>query len=597
MSQQEELIRIATAGSVDDGKSTLLGRLLLETDSIATDTLDALTQASRHRGEIELNLAHITDGLRAEREQNITIDVAYRYMSIGAKRFIIADTPGHQQYTRNMVTGASTADAVLILVDVQNGVTEQTLRHLFIASLLRVPRVMVVVNKLDLVRFAEEPFREIERKLRDVATTLTLPELDFLPVSALGGDNVVSVGPNLPWHQGPTVLEYLGSLRSTRHGGPSDLRFPIQHVIRPNREFRGYAGQVASGRIRVGDEIVVLPAGTPATIRTISDLDGDTQEAGPGTNVVLQLDRDVDVSRGDMMARPRNLPEITTSFEAVVCWMGSAASKIGRSYAVRHTTREVSANLVEIVYRFDLKTLHREYVKSLKMNDLGRVVVQTGKSVFLDTYEHNRTLGSFLLVDAATNEVAAAGMVTRTEPGIQPQHIGGPEATIWLTGLSGAGKSTIADALAERLKLRGEWPARLDGDDLRTGLNSDLGFSTEDRSENLRRAAQVAKLYAALGHITIASFITPTNVDRARVREIIGHPYFEVYVKAKLETCETRDPKGHYRRARSGEMKDFTGIGSAFEEPDSPDLVVDTEETAVEEAVELILNLIQSGIS
>jgi len=592
-----EIIRISTAGSVDDGKSTLLGRLLYDTKSVFEDQYEALLRTSEHRGESEVNLALLTDGLRAEREQGITIDVAYRYFATPRKRFIVADTPGHRQYTRNMITGASTADASMILIDARNGMTDQSRRHAFITSLLRVPQVVVVVNKMDLVGFSEEVFTLIRKAFLEYANKLSLPSLNFIPVSALLGDNVVSRSDNMPWYRGLPVLETLEELSPEHRRGPTDLRLPVQYVLRPDQNFRGYMGLIASGAIRDNDEIMVLPSGQKAVVKKLFNLEGETQQASAGTNVLLTLDREVDISRGDMLVRPRNLPSVTQTFEAVACWMTEDHSVIGKSYVLRHTTRETSATLEDVVYRFDIDTLHRDETRRLELNDIGRIVIGTGRPVFLDTYEHNRALGGFLLIDPVTNSVAAAGMVTRAGRADVIENRPRTAQVIWLTGLSGAGKSTIADALVEQLKLDGIQAARLDGDDLRTGLNADLGFSTEDRTENLRRAAHVAGLIAKLGHVCVCSFITPINADRRAVREILGERYAEVYIKTGLAECERRDPKGLYKRARSGDIKQFTGITSPFEEPESPDLTIDTEKSSIEDAVRQLAEYIQRSNS
>lgn len=592
MSQTEtenlEIIRISTAGSVDDGKSTLLGRLLYDTKSIFEDQYDALKRASEHRGESDVNLALLTDGLRAEREQGITIDVAYRYFATPKKRFIVADTPGHRQYTRNMITGASTADASLILVDARNGMTDQSKRHAFITSLLRIPQVVVVANKMDLVEFDEEVFNNIRRSFLDYSSKLSIPNLTFIPVSALLGDNVVEPSDNMPWYRGAPVLETLESLSSEARKNPTDLRLPVQYVIRPNQNFRGYMGMVASGTVRQGEELVVLPSGQRVVIDQLYNLDGPAESVSAGANALLTLDREVDISRGDMLVRPRNMPAVTQTLEAVVCWMSEEPSMIGRSYVLRQTTRETSATVEDVVYRFNIDTLSRDETHRLEMNDIGRIVIDTGRPVFVDTYEHSRGLGSFLLIDPVTNNVVAAGMVTRTNRGDQMMERPRTAQVLWLTGLSGAGKSTIADALVERLKMEGVQAARLDGDDLRTGLNSDLGFSPADRTENLRRAAHVAGLFSKLGHVTVCSFITPMNADRQMIREILGEQYHEVYIHTTLEECERRDPKGHYKRARSGQMPGFTGISAPFEVPEAPEVVIDTQNLSVEQAVALL---------
>jgi bifunctional enzyme CysN/CysC len=582
------MVRLSTAGSVDDGKSTLIGRLLYDTKSIFEDQYEAIRRMSEHRGESEVNLALLTDGLRAEREQGITIDVAYRYFATPRCRFIIADTPGHQQYTRNMITGASTADVAVVLVDARNGLTDQSKRHAFISSLLRIPQVIVLINKMDLVEFSEARYNEIKSDFLEYADRLVLGGLKFIPASALLGDNVVEGSTNMPWYRGQPLLETLEDLSAEGASTPSDLRLPIQYVLRPDQNFRGFAGKVSSGVVRPNEELMVLPSGQTANVVSLNDLDGPTDEAGAGDNVVVTLDKEVDLSRGDMLVRPRNLPSLTQHFEAVLCWMTDEASVTGKTYLLRHTTREVSARLEEVVYRFDIETLHRQDTTTMRLNDIGRVVISTGRPIFLDTFEHNRSTGSFLLIDSVTNNVVAAGMVTRTlrqESGSKRKEA----EVIWLTGLSGAGKSTLADAVVEQMRLQGIQAERLDGDDLRTGLNSDLGFTPEARSENLRRAAHVAKLYAGLGNVTLCSFITPLNADRRLVREIVGDQFYEVFIKTSLGECERRDPKGLYKKARAGTIPQFTGISSVFEEPENPELVVETENMDVETAARLLL--------
>ncbi|HEY3783071.1 MAG TPA: adenylyl-sulfate kinase [Fimbriimonadaceae bacterium] len=588
MSEDLRMVRLSTAGSVDDGKSTLIGRLLYDTKSIFEDQYEAIRRMSEHRGESEVNLALLTDGLRAEREQGITIDVAYRYFATPRCRFIIADTPGHQQYTRNMITGASTADVAVVLVDARNGLTDQSKRHAFISSLLRIPQVIVLINKMDLVEFSEARYNEIKSDFLEYADRLVLGGLKFIPASALLGDNVVEGSTNMPWYRGQPLLETLEDLSAEGASTPSDLRLPIQYVLRPDQNFRGFAGKVSSGVVRPNEELMVLPSGQTANVVSLNDLDGPTDEAGAGDNVVVTLDKEVDLSRGDMLVRPRNLPSLTQHFEAVLCWMTDEASVTGKTYLLRHTTREVSARLEEVVYRFDIETLHRQDTTTMRLNDIGRVVISTGRPIFLDTFEHNRSTGSFLLIDSVTNNVVAAGMVTRTlrqESGSKRKEA----EVIWLTGLSGAGKSTLADAVVEQMRLQGIQAERLDGDDLRTGLNSDLGFTPEARSENLRRAAHVAKLYAGLGNVTLCSFITPLNADRRLVREIVGDQFYEVFIKTSLGECERRDPKGLYKKARAGTIPQFTGISSVFEEPENPELVVETENMDVETAARLLL--------
>jgi bifunctional enzyme CysN/CysC len=587
-----KIVRVSTAGSVDDGKSTLIGRLLYDTKSIFEDQYASLIRGSEHRGEDQVNLALLTDGLRAEREQGITIDVAYRYFATPRRRFILADTPGHAQYTRNMITGASTADAAIILIDARHGMTDQSKRHSFIASLLRIPNIVVVINKMDLVDFDEDVFEIIKESFLAFAAKLDLASVQFIPVSALLGDNVVNGSENMRWFRGIPLLEAMEGFYPDLRRGPSDLRLPIQMVVRPHQDFRGFAGRIASGSLRVGEEVALLPSMEQAKVSALLDVNGETNEVSPGSNVIVTLDRDVDVSRGDMVARPRNLPSLTQNFEALLCWMAAEPSIVGKPYVLRHTTREVSSRLEEVVYRFDISTLHRDPTPVLQLNDIGRVAVSTGAAVFLDTFEHNRNTGGFILLDPVSNNVVAAGMVTRTSSSKMSTAPAKAAQVVWLEGLSGSGKSTIADALVEKLKLAGTVAVRLDGDDLRTGLNRDLGFSPEDRTENLRRAAHVARLFSQHGNVTVCSFITPLVSDRAMIREILQDQLLEVFVDTPLAECERRDPKGHYRRARAGEIPEFTGVSAPFEPPTEAALIIDTSGCTVEEAVWKILQIL-----
>lgn len=594
--EEIRILRISTAGSVDDGKSTLIGRLLYDSKAIFEDQVEALERTSKHRGDDEVNLALLTDGLRAEREQGITIDVAYRYFATPKRRFIIADTPGHAQYTRNMITGASNADVAIILIDVRNGMTDQSRRHAFVASLLRIPYIVVVVNKMDAVGYDEGAFGNIVKSFEDFAAKLDLPNLHFIPVSALKGDNVVEGSDNMPWYTGMPVLEYLEQLYPDARKAPQDLRLPVQYVIRPNQDFRGFAGRLSSGVLRAGEEVMLLPSSEKAVVKELFELGDSVLESSPRGNVVFTLDRQVDLSRGDMVVRPRNLPSVSQTFEAIVCWMSGEPARIHKPYILRHTTREVTARVDEVVYRFNVETLHRDATHSLHLNDIGRVVITTGKPLFLDTFEHNRSTGSFVLIDTVTNNVVAAGTVTRSAiERAAPDAANRAPLVLWFTGLSGAGKSTIADAVYRRLSSEGNKVARLDGDDLRTGLNSDLGFTPEDRRENLRRSAHVAKLYANLGNITLCSFISPLESDRALVREIVGEGFREVYVKTDVEECERRDPKGLYKRARAGEIPQFTGVSAPYEAPRNPELVLDTAAFSVEDLVNTVLQMIDTG--
>ncbi|WP_280182644.1 adenylyl-sulfate kinase [Nocardia cyriacigeorgica] len=585
------LLRLATAGSVDDGKSTLIGRLLFDSKTLFTDQLDAVERTSRDRGEDYPNLALLTDGLRAEREQGITIDVAHRYFATPRRKFIIADTPGHIQYTRNMVTGASTADLALVLVDARKGVVEQTRRHAFLAALLGIPHVVLCVNKMDLVDWSQQRFTEIREEFAGFASKLDVTDLTFVPVSALHGDNIVHRGTSMPWYEGTPLLHHLEEVHIASDRNLIDARLPVQYVIRSHTpEFRGYAGTIAGGVFKPGDEVTVLPSGLNSTVRSIFGPGGvPIEEAFPPQAVTVQLADELDVSRGDLICRPANRPQVGRDLDAMVCWFAEDAELTpGASYTLRHTTRSTPVEVRSLDYRLDVNTLHRdENATVLSLNEIGRVQLHTRQPLLFDPYRRNRTTGSFLLVDDSTGNTVAGGMITgpslpssrvvwhstaveRTERATRGM-------TVWLTGLSGSGKSTVAVELERRLVASGRPAFLLDGDNLRHGLNSDLGFSAEDRVENVRRVGEVARLFAEAGVIAIVSLISPYRADRDRARavhEAAGIPFLEVFVDTPLEICESRDPKGMYAKARAGEISDFTGVDAPYEHPLTPGLVL-----------------------
>jgi bifunctional enzyme CysN/CysC len=584
-----QLLRLATAGSVDDGKSTLIGRLLFDSKTLFEDQLAAVERTSRDRGEEYPNLALLTDGLRAEREQGITIDVAHRYFATPRRKFIIADTPGHIQYTRNMVTGASTADLALILVDARKGVLEQSRRHAFLSSLLGIPHLVLCVNKMDLVDWSQQRFEEIREDFRRFAMKLNVHDLTFVPMSALHGDNVVHRGTNMPWYEGTSLLHHLEEVHVASDRNLVDARFPVQYVIRA-RDYRGYAGTVAGGVFKPGDEVVVLPSGFTSTVAAISGPGGEpVAEAFPPQAVTVRLADDLDVGRGDLICRPGNRPHANQDLDAMVCWLTESASLTpGSRYTVQHTTRTTRAVVRELDYRLDVNTLHRDQsAESLALNEIGRIRLRTQQPLLFDPYRRNRTTGSFILVDDATNNTVAAGMITgpvlpeanvvwhAASVGRQERATRG--ATVWLTGLSASGKSTVAVELERRLVASGRPAYLLDGDNLRHGLNAGLGFSAADRAENVRRVGEVAKLFADAGVVAIVSLISPYRADRDRVREVhraAGLPFVEVFVDTPLEVCEARDPKGMYARARAGEISGFTGVDDPYEPPRAPDVVL-----------------------
>jgi len=624
-----DVLRFTTAGSVDDGKSTLIGRLFYDTQQIFEDKLEEIRRNTQ-RDDDEIELGLLTDGLRAEREQGITIDVAYRYFSTPNRKFIIADTPGHEQYTRNMVTGASTASLAVELIDARNGVIEQTRRHAFIASLLQIPYMIVAVNKMDLVDYSEERFREIVEEFHEFSDDLDIKDITFVPISALKGDNVVEKSDNMPWYQGSTLLHRLENVRPEATRNQVDFRFPVQTVIRPHQDFRGFAGQVASGKIRPGEEIVELPSKRTSHVESITTLDGEIDEAGPGDSVVISLTDEIDVSRGSMLVRSRNRPEaVTRQIDADLCWMNEEAMRKDRPYVIQHTTRRTQAYVSKVVYRTNVETFHREEADTFELNDIGRVELETADPLFIDPYKMNRSTGSFILIDPDTNDTVAAGMIRgeaenvapygqdetvtteerETSPNVVWEGLNIPRenreekndhkaAVVWLTGLSGSGKSTIARELEERLFDRDLQTMMLDGDNVRHGLSGDLGFTPNDRKENIRRVGEVARLFFEQGNVTLCTFISPYQEDRDRVRNLVDDGrFFEVHVDCPLEVCKERDTKGLYEKAEKGEIANFTGVTAPYEAPENPEVVVNTDEDDVEACVDQIIEALEeSGI-
>ena len=617
-----DVLRFTTAGSVDDGKSTLIGRLMYDTQQIFEEKLDEIERHTQ-RDDDDLELALLTDGLRAEREQGITIDVAYRYFSTPKRKFIIADTPGHVQYTRNMVTGASTAELTVELIDARKGVLPQSKRHGFIASLLQIPHMIVAVNKMDLVDYREEVFREIVDEYRDFADGLDIQDITFIPISALKGDNVVRPSEKTPWYQGATLLHRLETVKTQADRNQIDFRFPVQHVIRPHQDFRGFAGQVASGTIRPGEEITVLPSKKVSHIESIVTLDGEQDEAGPGDSIVLSLADEVDVSRGSMIVRSRNQPESTRQVDADLCWMHEEPMRTDRPYVIQHNTRRTQAYISNLVYRINVDTLHREEAQTFELNEIGRIELETADPLFIDPYKVNRATGNFILIDPDTNATVAAGMIRGVATEVTPfgddveeeperevspnvvweglnvpretreERNGHEAAVLWLTGFSGSGKSTVARELEERLFDRGCQTMLLDGDNVRHGLSGDLGFSPADREENIRRVGEVARLFFEQGNITLCTFVSPYQDDRDRVRSLMPDGrFFEVHVACDIEVCKERDPKGLYAKAESGEIKNFTGISAPYEAPEAPEIVIHTDTDDVDTCVDQLVNML-----
>jgi bifunctional enzyme CysN/CysC len=625
----KDLLRFSAIGSVDDGKSTLIGRLLHDTQSIYEDQLSTLKADSARVGTgPEIDFALLTDGLKAEREQGITIDVAYRYFSTPKRHFIIADTPGHEQYTRNMVTGASTANLAIILIDARHGLLPQTKRHSFIASLLGIPRLLIAINKMDLIDFSQQVFDSIVAGYLEFATRLGVADLTFIPISALLGDNVVARSPRTPWYTRESVLEHLETVYIGSDRNLVDFRLPVQYVQRPDMHFRGFCGQIVSGVLNRGDEVMVLPTRKTSRVKSIIELlQGATAEleyAFTPMSVTLTLEDEIDVSRGDMLVHPRNLPLVQSTFEAMLVWMSDETMDLGLTYVLKHTTRSVKATVQRIEYRVDINTLSRAPAQALRLNEIGRVMLRTQQKLFIDAYKKNRFTGSFILVHPHTHHTVAAGMVIDRLPENQirePIGAGSPRSenirreegriatgererllgqrplTLWFTGLSGSGKSSIAREIERRLHQSGRHVCVLDGDNLRFGLNRDLSFSKEDRSENIRRIAEVARLFNDAGTIVLVPVISPFREDRELARQTIGAGrFFEIFLNTPLEVCEARDSKGLYRKARAGEIEDFTGISSPYEQPRSPALTLDTSRRSVDECAEKILAEVEPRI-
>lgn len=617
-----DILRLTTAGSVDDGKSTLIGRLLLESKSIYQDQLEAVTAQSRRRGDPYLDLALFTDGLKAEREQKITIDVAYRYFSTPRRKFIIADCPGHLQYTRNMVTGASTAELAVVLVDARNGLVTQSKRHAFLSTLLAIPHLVVAINKMDLVGYSEEVFLQICDDFRDFASRLEVKGLTFIPISALLGDNVVEKSPKMPWFQGSTFLHFLETVNTGASLNLIDFRYPIQYVVRPHQDFRGFAGRVASGRVAVGDEVVSLPSGVRSKVSTIWVGERTMEEAFVGDSVVLGLADEIDVSRGDLLVRANNLPRKTQNLDTTLCWLAEVPLNPRQDYLLKLATREVQCSLAHLDYLVDVDTMHREEARPLQLNDIGRAQLRLQEPIYFDPYHRNREMGSFILIDPVTHGTVAAGMIRGVSPDlrrlVQPEMAeksnlieterlvsgedrhrkqGHKGAVVWLTGLSGAGKSTLAVRLEKELFEADYRVMLLDGDSVRQGLCADLGFSDQDRRENNRRIAELSALLASQGLIVIVAFISPFRAQRELARSLAGEmPFLEVLVDCSLEGCEKRDPKGLYAKARRGEIKRFTGLDSLYERPLQPELELDTESLTVEECVEVLMREVRERV-
>ena len=612
--ENKSLLRFITCGSVDDGKSTLIGRLLYESKMIFEDQLTALEQDSKKVGTQGENIdfALLVDGLAAEREQGITIDVAYRFFATEHRKFIVADTPGHEQYTRNMATGASTADLAVLLIDARQGVLTQTKRHAFIASQLGVRHIVLAVNKMDLVDYSENVFNEIVEDFKAFAAQLDIPNLHAIPVSALVGDNVVDGSRFMPWYEGPSLLGYLEGVDVEAEETSLPFRMPVQWVNRPDLDFRGYAGRIAGGIIRPGDDIRVIPSGKQSKIARIVTMDSDLDEAVSGQSVTLTLTDEIDISRGDVIATSETPPEISDQFDTTIIWLSEEPMLPGRSYRMKTSSRLVSATVNAPKHKTDVNTLQKLPAKTLQLNEIGNCTLAVDRQIAFDSYSKNRQTGSFILIDRMTNNTVGMGMINfplRRAANIHWQNLdinkaanaeqkGQNPAVLWFTGLSGSGKSTIANEVQRRLYATGRHSFILDGDNVRHGLNRDLGFTDADRVENIRRVAEVSKLMVEAGLITLVSFISPFRAERELARNLMEEGEFiEIFVNTPLSVAETRDPKGLYKKARAGNLKNFTGIDSPYEAPENPEIEINTAEMSVEDAAERVINgLIERGI-
>ena len=605
--EQKSLLRFITCGSVDDGKSTLIGRLLYESKLLFEDQLAALQADSKRLGKEDdrLDFSLLLDGLAAEREQGITIDVAYRFFATDTRKFIVADTPGHEQYTRNMVTGASTADAAVLIVDARKGLLVQTRRHSYLVSLLGIGHIVVAINKMDLVDYAESTFRAIAEEYADFAARIGLDDVTFIPVSALKGDNVLVQSTNLPWHRGPTLMGYLETVPvDEERQQKAPFRLPVQWVNRPHQNFRGFAGTIASGVIEAGARVRVQPSGRESTVARIVTADGDLERAVAGQSVTLALTDEIDISRGDMISMADAPAEVADQFEATIVWMADEAMLPGRPYLLKIGACTVNAQVGELKHKVNVNSLEHVAAKTLALNEIGVCNLSLDHAIAFDAYKDNRDTGGFILIDRVSNNTVGAGMLDfalRRAHNIHIQALdvnkaaraqvkGQKPCVLWLTGLSGAGKSTIANLVEKKLHALGRHTYLLDGDNVRHGLNKDLGFTDVDRVENIRRIGEVARLMVDAGLIVITAFISPFRAERRMARELmVEGEFIEIFVDTPLDVAEQRDTKGLYKKARRGELKHFTGVDSPYEVPEHAEIRVETTEPPADAAADLIL--------
>jgi bifunctional enzyme CysN/CysC len=604
--QHKTLLRFITCGSVDDGKSTLIGRLLYESKALLEDQLSALESDSKKHGTQggELDFALLVDGLSAEREQGITIDVAYRFFATEKRKFIVADTPGHEQYTRNMITGASTADVAVILVDARKGMLTQTRRHSYLVSLIGIRQVVLAINKLDMVDYSQEVFEQIDADYRAFASKLGIEHIQSIPLSALRGDNITEPSPNTPWYQGPSLMQFLETVELEQAREDAPLRMPVQWVNRPNLDFRGFSGRILGGSVRPGDAIRVLPSGKTSKVERIVTLGGDLAHAVTGQSVTLTLSDEIDISRGDVIAAADAPPAVADQFEVTLVWMSEEAMLPSRPYLIKLGASSIGGALGQPKYQIDVNSLDTLPAKTLGLNEIGVCTLSLDRAVPFDPYADNRDMGSFIVIDRYTHQTVGAGMLhfaLRRSQNIHWQAVevdkaartrlnGHKPCVIWLTGLSGAGKSTIANLLERRLHALGVHTYLLDGDNVRHGLNKDLGFTAADRVENIRRIGEVSKLMVDAGLMVVTAFISPFRSERQLARDLVAEGEFiEVFVDTPLAEVEKRDPKGLYKKARRGELKNFTGIDSPYEAPESPEIHLETLKHSAEEAADLVV--------
>jgi len=610
--EHKSLLRFLTCGSVDDGKSTLIGRLLYDSKMIFEDQLAALEADSKRVGTQggDIDFALLVDGLAAEREQGITIDVAYRFFSTDKRKFIVADTPGHEQYTRNMVTGASTADAAIILIDARKGVLTQTRRHSYLVSLLGIRHVVLAINKMDLVGWSQEVFDTILAEYHDFAAQIGIKTFTAIPMSALKGDNITEPSDKTPWYSGPPLMRWLEDAPIEDDLQAKPFRMPVQWVNRPDLDFRGFSGLVASGVVKPGDKVKALPSGRESTVERIVTLRGDLPEAVAGQSVTITLKDEIDISRGDVLAIAGQPPEVADQFESTIVWFDDEPLLPGRPYLLKLGTRTVSAQVAEPKHKINVNTLEKLAATRLELNEIGVANLSLSAPIAFDPYAENKDLGGFILIDRMSNRTVGAGMLhfaLRRSQNIHWQATdisktaraaakGQKARVVWFTGLSGSGKSTIANLLEKRLAAEGRHTYLLDGDNVRHGLNRDLGFTDEDRVENIRRVAEVSKLMVDAGLIVLVSFISPFRAERQLARELLGEGEFvEVFVDTPLAEAEKRDVKGLYAKARRGELKNFTGIDSPYEAPEAPEVRIDTTALTPEQAAEAIFDRLEAG--